>query len=68
MKRGRLKCSPARFIPVHTGNIVRVEPILIDSAVYPCVYREHILLITQDVIKNGLSLCIQGTLHVTLSV
>ena len=50
-----------RFIPVYTGNIGTSALDFVNSAVYPCVYREHFSfnLITLNIC--GLSLCIQGT-------
>ena len=33
--------SSRRFIPVHTGNIFARLYRLLDTAVYPCAYREH---------------------------
>ena len=51
----------SRFIPVYTGNIPPVIVEASDIAVYPCVYREHIIYITPSCIFFGLSLCIQGT-------
>ena len=41
------KCSSAalaeRFIPVYTGNTGIAQTTTCDHAVYPCVYREHII-------------------------
>ena len=31
-----------RFIPVYTGNTVDADSKVMDNAVYPCVYREHV--------------------------
>ena len=52
-----------RFIPVCTGNTG--ERSLADtlSTVYPCVYREHITRTLPAPLEAGLSLCVQGTLH-----
>ena len=49
------------FIPVYTGNTGMVIFALIFIAVYPCVYREHILVISIASLGCRLSLCIQGT-------
>ena len=51
-----------RFIPVHTGNIVILKLVNINTSVYPCAYREHCSFLDVHWIVNGLSLCIQGTL------
>ena len=50
-----------RFIPVHTGNIIRcpLNPAL--KTVYPCAYREHAFINQPTNFAIGLSLCIQGT-------
>ena len=53
--------SPARFIPVYTGNIRRCCKNVVIPAVYPCVYREHIYFSFPRSLGIGLSLCIQGT-------
>ena len=50
-----------RFIPVYTGNILRKQPLAHPLSVYPCVYREHVNPTSTTFLKNGLSLCIQGT-------
>ena len=50
-----------RFIPVHTGNIQSILPRLYLPAVYPCAYREHVMLGNKTAEVRGLSLCIQGT-------
>ena len=50
-----------RFIPVYTGNIVRSIIWFVASAVYPCVYREHVCPCINNSFALGLSLCIQGT-------
>ena len=47
---------------MYTGNTKLGEPAEIISAVYPCVYREHIPSLGVPVSERGLSLCIQGTL------
>ena len=36
------KPGPVRFIPVYTGNIVADDNGGRMTAVYPCVYREHV--------------------------
>ena len=55
------KTSMSRFIPVYTGNTSLQRALHYRPAVYPCAYREHVLLMSSFLIKNGLSLCIQGT-------
>ena len=50
-----------RFIPVYTGNIRQFHILLLLSAVYPCVYREHADGAEHRYFIGGLSLCIQGT-------
>ena len=50
-----------RFIPVHTGNILEFDELKNGSTVYPCAYREHGAKTAWKFIKDGLSLCIQGT-------
>ena len=50
-----------RFIPVYTGNSGKVKEIAEYCAVYPCVYRELRCPVPVISVKNGLSLCIQGT-------
>ena len=52
---------PPRFIPVYTGNIDSVKKFLVSAAVYPCVYREHLICVEVVTRLVGLSLCIQGT-------
>ena len=47
---------------MHTGNIFFQKLGLLKYAVYPCAYREHDQAIITIQLKNGLSLCIQGTL------
>ena len=49
------------FIPVYTGNIDMDTFVRLVLPVYPCVYREHMISLCPKNIKNGLSLCIQGT-------
>ena len=34
-----------RFIPVHTGNIMKSLFSFLYKSVYPCAYREHLLLL-----------------------
>ena len=51
-----------RFIPVYTGNTDSKYKSFSDNPVYPCVYREHILIMHFQQMRGGLSLCIQGTL------
>ena len=53
-----------RFIPVYTGNSVKVGLVILFSPVYPCVYRELYLQARLPHIVPGLSLCIQGTLRI----
>ena len=50
-----------RFIPVYTGNTMNRYPRSSWTPVYPCVYREHILIRNNSIWNIGLSLCIQGT-------
>ena len=50
-----------RFIPVYTGNMILNQVWRYLEMVYPCVYREHILVSTKTLAPDGLSLCIQGT-------
>ena len=50
-----------RFIPVYTGNIDNDGARVFIGTVYPCVYREHMIMKYLLLIKDGLSLCIQGT-------
>ena len=60
-----VKCPPvfliSRFIPVYTGNIAKFLIDRLNSAVYPCVYREHFNIDIIILVHPGLSLCIQGT-------
>ena len=51
-----------RFIPVYTGNTHSNQSPFNEWAVYPCVYREHPIVISPSILPPGLSLCIQGTL------
>ena len=51
-----------RFIPVYTGNTITTVQLTLLGSVYPCVYREHDNNRPVDVVRVGLSLCIQGTL------
>ena len=46
---------------MYTGNTLESCLVVLPISVYPCVYREHPLLAVILKIKNGLSLCIQGT-------
>ena len=50
-----------RFIPVYTGNTINYVREIKNKTVYPCVYREHEMVIEARKIADGLSLCIQGT-------
>ena len=50
-----------RFIPVHTGNIMKSLFSFLYKSVYPCAYREHHTLKITHLNVDGLSLCIQGT-------
>ena len=50
-----------RFIPVHTGNIIDNQSISKQQPVYPCAYREHVIITIKKHSESGLSLCIQGT-------
>ena len=50
-----------RFIPVYTGNTVKMNIMENIQTVYPCVYREHFIFIKNSIHNVGLSLCIQGT-------
>ena len=56
-----LSCQIDRFIPVCTGNIKDEFASIKTISVYPCVYREHLIVLQR--LKNlaGLSLCVQGT-------
>ena len=51
-----------RFIPVCTGNASVLHSNELTPPVYPCVYRERINQINNNLCIRGLSLCIQGTL------
>ena len=53
-----------RFIPVHTGNIMKSLFSFLYKSVYPCAYREHVSNRWTLNDFNGLSLCIQGTFSV----
>ena len=57
----RLYTRGIRFIPVHTGNIFIFYSSRLVNAVYPCTYREHILIMHFQQMRGGLSLYIQGT-------
>ena len=46
-----------------TGNTYVTAVKNITSTVYPCVYREHKAQRTITALATGLSLCVQGTLH-----
>ena len=46
---------------MYTGNTTLRTIHGIKSAVYPCVYREHLVEIMNSLSPSGLSLCIQGT-------
>ena len=48
---------------MHTGNTSSQIDSVIVLPVYPCAYREHTILIGDNVSVTGLSLCIQGTQH-----
>ena len=50
-----------RFIPVYTGNTTVSSGRITVISVYPCVYREHLVIGTVRFRLPGLSLCIQGT-------
>ena len=50
-----------RFIPVYTGNTEITITGAFLNAVYPCVYREHLVFTFCCCCCCGLSLCIQGT-------
>ena len=50
-----------RFIPVCTGNTSGGLSTKGGWAVYPCVYREHFVLVITPALLFGLSLCVQGT-------
>ena len=51
----------SRFIPVHTGNMLSPANETTSPTVYPCAYREHDTTNNTINIRDGLSLCIQGT-------
>ena len=57
-----------RFIPVCTGNILTANEVAAVFSVYPCVYREHNCPRNTKCDNCGLSLCVQGTLYVLLSI
>ena len=46
---------------MYTGNTGLVNLVILFSPVYPCVYREHIIVDQVGNHLDGLSLCIQGT-------
>ena len=48
---------------MYTGNTFIAPEIPPLTAVYPCVYREHLFVILCTDSYAGLSLCIQGTLN-----
>ena len=52
-----------RFIPVHTGNSHCFNSVSKTLTVHPCAYRELKTLYRIRALKNGSSLCIQGTLQ-----
>ena len=52
-----------RFTPVHTGNSAFGKFSQTVWAVYPCVYREHVIIGWYLCIQIGLSLCVQRTLN-----
>ena len=62
----RAQTIAKRFIPVYTGNTFVSSGIDTTRPVYPCVYREHSKCYRLLQRRNGLSLCIQGTLTMTL--
>ena len=47
---------------MYTGNTIQRYSLWRCRPVYPCVYREHCVLLALVINLNGLSLCIQGTL------
>ena len=55
-----------RFIPVCTGNTSNFLFLCSSMTVYPCVYREHRFNMNDAEAKDGLSLCVQGTLSIAL--
>ena len=57
-----------RFIPMCIGNTSRVSGSQLSGTVYPYVYREHTSCAVRTIFKNGLSLCVQGTLWLTLVI
>ena len=59
-----LKALRRRFIPVYTGNSFSIALRLNLTAVYPCVYRELYFTADAQLLYDGLSLCIQGTLRI----
>ena len=46
---------------MYTGNTSSPRKLILDTTVYPCVYREHYRSSSNSSIIYGLSLCIQGT-------
>ena len=61
LMRKKLTYYCTRFIPVYTGNTPSNLISFIPCPVYPCVYREHMILGLVSFMIDGLSLCIQGT-------
>ena len=57
-----------RFIPVHTGNTELGYSTQSTLSVYPCAYKEHIKCQFCHFQKPGLSLCIQGTRKLMISL
>ena len=53
-----------RFIPMCIGNTLNMSSAFLHCSVYPYVYREHKNQFQKKLAKNGLSLCVQGTLDV----
>ena len=51
------------FIPVFTENMSTLPQYYLGDPVYPCVYREHNIIICVFGRFLGLSLCVQGTLR-----
>ena len=47
LNQRRFSSPPGRFIPVYTGNINVFFCFICHISVYPCVYREHAVLIKQ---------------------
>ena len=52
---------------MYTGNTSVGQSKLIQLWIYPCVYREHDKILCFFSWVTGLSLCIQGTPHFTIS-